>query len=454
MESYNGIPAVCIVGRSNVGKSSLFNWLLGERKAVVVGQSGTTRDSLEAVIRIGKYSFKIADTGGYIAEDSDALSLRVKDQIYRAVEEASVLVMVTDAIEGISPADQEVASILRKFNKPVILAVNKADNSTLRAGALEFYRLGLGDPVAVSCLHRKGMRGLKERILAFAPGLPETQEEPGRCLKIAVVGRPNVGKSSFVNELLRRERVIVSDTPGTTRDSIDTFFTYDNDDYVPIDTAGIRHRKKIKTAVDVFSVMRSRESIRRADVTVLLLDAKDGVTKDDIDILGLIEENGKACLILVNKWDLASEAGGVTMDEYRKHLVYASDRLRVFPISFVSARTGKNVLRSLSMLKVLDANLDLKVPTPFLNKLMEKNDPSRVPVPRGKKMPNFLYITQTRRRPMEFTVFVNEPGAVVSAHLRFLENVLRDNLPLKGIPVRVRVRGSRRKKQPERGGGI
>ncbi|MCK4851900.1 MAG: ribosome biogenesis GTPase Der, partial [Candidatus Omnitrophica bacterium] len=311
MESYKGVPDVCIVGRSNVGKSSLFNWLLGERKAVVVGQSGTTRDCVEAVIRIGKYSLKIADTGGYTAEDSDALSLRVKEQIYRAVEEASVLVMVTDAIEGISPADQEVAAILRKFDKPVILAVNKADNSTLRGSALEFYRLGLGDPVAVSCLHRKGMRGLKERILGSAAGLPEGQEEPGHYLKIAIVGRPNVGKSSFVNELLNRERVIVSDVPGTTRDSIDTVFTYDNDDYVLIDTAGIRHKKKIKTAVDAFSVMRSMESIKRADVAVLLLDVKDGVTKDDIDILGFIEESGKACSILVNKWDLAGEAGDV-----------------------------------------------------------------------------------------------------------------------------------------------
>ncbi len=447
MEGYERIPAVCIVGRPNVGKSSLFNWLLGERRAVVVEQSGTTRDRVEAVIRIGKYSFKIVDTGGFSAEDKNVLSSQIREQIYRAVEEASVLVMVTDVIEGVSPADREVTKILRKFNKPVVLAVNKADNSSLQNAAVEFYQLGFGDPTPVSCLHRRGMDGLKKNVLAAATDLLEGQEEDEKRLKIAVVGRPNVGKSSFVNKLLDTERVIVNDTPGTTRDSIDTFFSYDGDNYMLIDTAGIRHKRKIKTAVDTFSVMRSKQSIRRADVVVLLVDAADGATRDDIGILDLIEECGKACLILVNKWDLSQEAeNGVAMEEYARHMVYSSSRLRMYPIYFVSALTGKNVLKSLSMVKVLDANLDQKVPTPFLNKLFKQYDPSGVPVPRRKKRPNFLYITQTGHRPVRFTVFVNDPAAVLQSHLSFIENMLRDNLPLKGIAVTIKIRGSRKEK--------
>jgi len=447
MENYNVMPSVCIVGRPNVGKSSLFNWLLGERKAVVIELSGTTRDRLEAVIKIGKYSFKIVDTGGFLVSDKGQILQQVKEQIYLAVEEASVLLMVTDAIEGISPADREVTSILRKFNKPVVLVVNKADNARLKEEAMEFYQLGFGDPVAVSCLHRRGIKQLKDNILSSTTDLLEGQDETGKRLKIAVVGRPNVGKSSFVNNLLDRERVIVSEIPGTTRDSIDTFFTYDGDEYLLIDTAGIRHRRKIKSSVDTFSVMRSKDSIKRADVVILLLDAADGVTNDDVDILDFVEENGKACLLLVNKWDLSEMAEDVTEEEYKRHLVYASSRLGMYPISFVSAKTGKNVLKSLSQVKLLDANLDLKVPTPFLNRLFKKKDPSRVPISRKKKRPNFLYITQTAHRPVEFSVFVNDPSLVIPAHMNFMENLLRENLPLKGIPFRIVIRKSRKEKK-------
>lgn len=446
MESHKSIPSVCIVGRPNVGKSSLFNQLMGERKAVVVKQPGTTRDRIEAVVKIGKYGFKIVDTGGFLAKDKDALSMEIKEQIYRAAGEASLFVMVTDAIEGVSPADREVTSILRKFNKPVVLAVNKADNERLRGEAVEFYQLGLGTPLAISCLHRKGIDTLKDGICESATDLLEGQEEAGGYLKIAVVGRPNVGKSSFVNKLLNEERVIVNDKPGTTRDSIDTFFSYNGDDYMLIDTAGIRHKRKIKAAVDVFGVMRSKETIKRADVVVLLLDAADGATKDDIDILDLVDENGKACLILVNKWDLAGGVEDVTMDEYRRQLVYASSRLRQFPISFISAKTGENVMKNFSIIKVLDTNLDLKVSTPFLNKLLKENDPSKVPISRKKRRPNFLYAVQTRCRPVAFTVFVNRPESVLPAHFSFIENMLRDNLPLKGIPIKINVKRSRRKR--------
>ncbi|MFH1552382.1 MAG: ribosome biogenesis GTPase Der [Candidatus Omnitrophota bacterium] len=448
MKNHSPIPTICIVGRPNVGKSSLFNCLVGERRAVVVEQSGTTRDRVEAVVSMGKFSVKFVDTGGYVSKDKDELSLQIKDQIHRAMEEASVIVMVTDTISGISPSDKEIASLLRKFNKPVIPVANKTDNAKLENDAMEFYQLGFGQPEEVSCVHRKGMRGLRKRLLESVEGI--AQEDDGRELsyiKIAVVGRPNVGKSSFVNNLLARNRVIVSETPGTTRDSIDTYFSYDGTEYILIDTAGIRHRRKIRTAVDVYSIMRAKESIKRADVAILLLDAADGITRDDMSILDFIEENGKACLILINKWDLAEEEGDISMEDYEKHLTYASNKLSKFPTSFVSSKTGRNVLGSLSMVKVLNSNLDLKVSTAFLNKIFEKKDPSRVPVPRGKKRPNFLYAVQSSSRPVEFKFFVNYPMAVLPSHVSFIKNQLRENLPLKGIAVKVIIRRSRRERK-------
>jgi len=447
MANHSGIHSICIIGRPNVGKSSLFNWLIGHRKAVVVEESGTTRDRVEAVVNIKNYRFKIVDTGGYLEEDTDKLSSMVKEQIHLAIEEASIVVMVTSAASGLVPADEQVAAILRKTGKESILTVNKSDNQKLENGSVEFYSLGFGDPVSVSCLHRRGMKVLKERVLSLAKNLDAyTESEEKRSLKVSVVGRPNVGKSSFINFLLEKERVIVSDIPGTTRDSIDTLFSYEGADYVLIDTAGIRHKRKIKSVVDTFSMMRSRESIRRSDVVILLLDALSGITRDDTDILDFIEENGKACLVLVNKWDFAENIEGVSADEYERHLLYGAPRLRMFPISFVSALTGKNVLSSLSMISVLDTNLDIKVPTPMLNRLFEKRSPSNISIPRRKKRPNFLYITQTRHRPVEFSFFVNDPSAVLPVHLSFIENILRDNLPLKGIPIKVKIKGTRSEK--------
>jgi GTP-binding protein len=447
MENCSSIPTICIVGRPNVGKSSLFNCLLGERRAVVVEQSGTTRDRVESVITMQGAHFKLVDTGGYLSSDSDRFAEQVKDQIYRAMEEASVILLVADTIDGATPMDKEVALLLRKFGKPVILVANKTDNDKLKTHAYEFYQLGFGEPQDVSCLHRKGIRALKKKIMESLEGVEMRRaEQTGKMLKIAVVGRPNVGKSSFVNNLLERNRVIVSDVPGTTRDSIDTHFTYEGDDYILIDTAGIRHRRKIKTAVDTYSVMRSKESIQRADVVFLLLDAADGITKDDIGILKFVEDSGKACLVLVNKWDLAKGSGGITMEDYTKHLEYAANELSKFPIEFISSKTGKNVVNSLQMANVLDSNLDLKASTAYLNKIFEKNDPSLVPIPRKKKRPNFLYAIQSSHRPVEFKYFVNDPVWVLPSHVSFIENQLRANLPLKGIPIKILIRKSKKRK--------
>ncbi|MBD3378887.1 MAG: ribosome biogenesis GTPase Der [Candidatus Omnitrophica bacterium] len=449
MTSYIDIPVVSIVGRPNVGKSSLFNRLLGERKAVVVEQSGTTRDRVEAVVSLSGKRFKLVDTGGYLSSDTDGISAEVREQAKDSMEGSDILLFTVDASEGISPADEDVSSVLRRTGKPVIVVANKTDNDRLRNDAMEFYSLGFGDPVPVSCLHGRGMNPLRERL---SEALPETAGKSPRTsrktLKIAVVGRPNVGKSSFVNRLLDQRRVIVSDMPGTTRDSIDTYFSYEDKDYILIDTAGIRHRRKIKTAVDTYSIMRSKESILRSDIAVLLIDASDGFTRDDSGILKFISDSGKGCLIAVNKWDLAREAGAeVTADEYRKHLLYASSQVGKFPILFISAQTGRNVLQVLSMAEVVDSNLELKISTSRLNRIFERNDPEEVPIPKRKRRPNFLYIIQSGRKPMEFKYFVNRPSSVLPAHLSFIENQLRENLPLKGIPVRISIHRSRKDKK-------
>lgn len=447
MEKYNSIPTICIVGRPNVGKSSLFNCLIGSRRAVVASQAGTTRDRAEILVKIDGFSVKLMDTGGYLAGEKDDLSLRVKREIYKAMEEASIIVMVTDTPDGISGLDEEIAFLLRKFSKPVILTANKTDNNALENDVMEFYKLGFGEPVAVSCLHRKGIRRLEKRLSECLKDISKKETMPKwKYLNIAVVGRPNVGKSSFVNNLLGRERVIVSDIPGTTRDSVDTYFTYNENEYMLVDTAGIRHKRKVKNIVDVYSITRSMEAITRADVVFLLLSAEEGITKDDIDILSFIEERGKAVLLVVNKWDLADISGGVSIDDYQRHLVHVSNRLSKLPILFVSSKTGRNVPKSLEMANGLNANLDIKVSTPFLNSIFKRNDPSQVPIPRSKKRPNFLYIVQSSCRPVEFKFFVSDPACVIPAHLSFIENQLRANLSLKGIPIKILIKKSRRKK--------
>ncbi|MDP8298416.1 MAG: ribosome biogenesis GTPase Der [Candidatus Tantalella remota] len=450
MENYNRMPVICIVGRPNVGKSSLFNCLFGEKRAVVVEQSGTTRDRVEAFVRISGVEVRLVDTGGYASGDTGDISGQVKDQISLAMEEAAIIVMVTDAAAGLVPSDDEVAHLLRKFSKPVIVVANKTDNDSMKSDAMEFYQLGFGQPEMISCTHRRGLRQLRRRLSTFIESvLSESSEEAASgeddgALKIAVVGRPNVGKSSFINNLLDRNRVIVSDIPGTTRDSIDTPFEYEGDRYVLIDTAGIRHKRKIKTVVDTFSMMRSKQAIERADVVVLLLDSADGATRDDIDIIELIENKGKACLILVNKWDLAKLAEDMSMEEYEKSLLYASEKLTKFPIAFISAKTGRNVVDTLAKIKLLNSNLDIQVSTAFLNRIFDEKDPALISIPRRKKRPNFLYAVQSGARPVVFKFFVNDPGNVLPIHYRFIENQLRQHLPLKGIPIRILTKRSRK----------
>jgi GTP-binding protein len=451
MPGHDMIPTVCIAGRPNVGKSSLFNRLVGHRKAVVLGDSGTTRDRIEETVLMDGKKLKLVDTGGYILKDKDRLSPEIKYQITSAAQEASVILFVTDVSAGITAADREVALMLRKFDKPVILVVNKVDNNKKKDFALDFFQLGYGQSMLVSCAHNKGLGPLKQKLIEEIEKcrgkiIPDTEKEK-QYIKVAIVGRPNVGKSSFVNRLTRRQRVIVSDIPGTTRDSVDTYLRFEENEYILIDTAGIRHKRKIREPVDVYSVMRSKDSIERSDVVLLLLDAAEGVTRDDISILNFVDEAGKACLVLINKWDLSKGVNDISKEDYEKHLLYASNRLENFPMHFVSALTGEKVINTLNKVKELNDKLDLKVSTPRLNKIFEKYDPALIPIPRKKKRPNFLYITQSSRRPLEFSYFVNDPYLVLPVHKSFIINQLREKLPLKGVSLKVIFKKSRKGKK-------
>ncbi|MBF0493725.1 MAG: ribosome biogenesis GTPase Der [Candidatus Omnitrophica bacterium] len=449
MTKRSGIPIICIVGRPNVGKSSLFNLFVGHRQSVVLEEAGTTRDRVEGIADIKGHSFKLVDTGGYFKEHIDEIHPKVKEQIYEAVKSASLVLFVVDSMDGMTPADQEFAGVIRKFNRPVLLVANKSDNKTIEETAVDFYSLGFGEPVAVSCAHHKGIDKLSEIIVKSGGVHVKSDGEENDAVKIAIVGRPNVGKSSLVNNLLKEERVIVSAIPGTTRDSIDTFLAVDGKTYVLIDTAGIRHKRKIKKVVDVFSIIRSKESIKRSDISVLVLDAQSGVTSDDLDILKYIEETGKGCIIAVNKWDLAGSAPDVTVKEYEDKLCELFPKVRNYHIIFVSAKTGKNVEKIFLLADSMRERMGAEFSTPSLNKIFEVNDPSGVSVSRSDVRPNFYYITQTGTKPLEFVFFVNNKSAVRPVHTSFIENVLRKNLPLEGIPIKINFRNSFKRKIKE-----
>ncbi|MBF0252692.1 MAG: ribosome biogenesis GTPase Der, partial [Candidatus Omnitrophica bacterium] len=413
MARNKSLPTVCIVGRPNVGKSSLFNALLNMRKSVVLEESGTTRDRAEALLEINGFAFNLIDTGGYLKDDEDILSPQIKKHILVGIEESVLAIFVVDITEGISPCDIEVAHLLRKANKKVLVVANKSDNNKMDEDITEFYSLGFEEVLPISCLHRRGIYDLCDKIMELTKENLKTVPDEEEVIKIAVVGRPNVGKSSFVNSLLGEERVIVSAIPGTTRDSIDTNFNYNNEKYILVDTAGIRHKRKIKNVVDLFSIMRSTGTIERADMVLLLIDAADGFRKDDQGVLDIIEENYKGCVIGVNKWDLAQDVEDITQEDYKKRLLEELPRLGKFPIIFLSANTGKNIRKTLELIRKHFDIVRTNFSTPQLNKILKKFDPGNISIPKRCKKPNFLYMTQISANPIEFFVFVNEPKNVL-----------------------------------------
>lgn len=428
------MPVVSIVGKPNVGKSSLFNRIIGKRHAVVYEEEGTTRDRVDKPVKIKDKNFILADTGGFISRGKDKMSALVKTQIEKAVRSSDLLLFVCDGETGLLPLDVDLARLLRKSGKKIILVVNKVDNEKREENLLDFYELGLGSPLGISCLHNLGIKKLLNETINIIPLYSEAGLEGYHPIKIAIVGRPNVGKSSFLNKVLDEERVIVHEEPGTTRDSVDTYFKKDGVHFLLIDTAGIKHKRKVKKAVDFYSMTRSKDSIDRSDVALFLIDGMEGVTKDDAKIFDYIKAKGKGCVIIVNKWDLVKK---IEMSRYEKAILRRMPESRNFPIAFISAKTGRNALEAFNLVKSIKTNLDLFIDTGTLKDFLKDIKPANVRVSRGSRIPKFYYMTQVTTFPREFVVFVNNPQHVTDFHTAFIENRLRERFPLEGIPVRI-----------------
>ncbi len=443
------LPIVALVGRPNVGKSTLFNRIVGQRQAIVEDLPGTTRDRLYGDAEWNGVPFTVVDTGGLeIVESQKQRSPRdqivplavasagfieeIRHHAEIAIEEADAIILVVDVLDGPTPADEDVAHVLRRTNKPVLVAANKADNPARQQAALEFYALGLGEVIPVSALHGLGIGDLLDQVAASLPVVEEI-EEPD-AVKIALVGRPNVGKSSLLNKLLGQERAIVSDIPGTTRDSTDTYLTWEGQAVLLIDTAGIRRRGKIEPGLEKYSVLRSMKAIARADVVLLLIDAQDLVTAQDAHVAGYILEEKRSVLVLINKWDLV-EKDTYTMEAYTKQVRANLQFLDYVPVLFVSALTGQRVNRILPLAHEVYQERQVRISTGELNRLVEDVTVRHPPPHKGNKRVKFFYATQASVDPPTFVFFVNEPELVHFSYQRYIENQIRRHYRFTGTPL-------------------
>ncbi len=436
-------PIVAIVGRPNVGKSTLFNRLLGERKAIVEDVAGVTRDRLYDICSWAGHDFVIIDTGGIRFDDGDVFTSEIKLQAELAIEEADVIVFVVSTPEGITHEDEQVANLLRRSGKPVVLAANKVDNFAKNVDYYEFYQLGLGDPIPFSGIHGYNTNDLCDAIVERFPAYnPEEEEED--AIKIAIVGRPNVGKSSLVNALLGKQRVIVSDVAGTTRDSIDTPFTYEGQKYILIDTAGVRKKSRIKEATEKYSVLRTLRSIERADVCVIMLNANEGIIEQDKRVAGYVHEAGKANIIVMNKWDLI-EKDGKTMNKFEKDIRRELKFLDYSPSLYISALTGQRIFKVLDQVDFIAEQYYRRIQTADLNRVISEAVLLN-PLPgAGKKKGKIYYGAQVSTAPPTFVLFVNDPELIHFSYVRYIENTLRTNFGFEGCPIRILTRARKEK---------
>lgn len=430
-------PIVALVGRPNVGKSTLFNRLIGERFAIVEDVPGTTRDRIYGESEWNGVPFTVVDTGGLLVGTEEPLVQQVRAQAEMAIREADVIVLLVDVKQGLTSADDDVARLLRRTRKPVILAVNKADSQQRRLAASEFWALGLGEPMPISALHGIGTGDLLDEVVAAFPPQEEPEEED--TVRIAIVGRPNVGKSSLLNQLLGRERAIVHEVAGTTRDSIDTGLLFQDQRITLIDTAGIRRRGRIGRGIEKYSVLRALRSIERADVVLLLIDATEGVTSQDQHIAGYILDEYKSVVVLVNKWDLVPK-DTYTMPAYTRHVRYELRFLDYVPVLYISAKTGQRVHQVLPAAMDVYATRFQRISTGELNRLVHDTVARHAPPSRAGKRLKFLYATQASVDPPTFVFFVNDPRLVHFTYARFLENSIRQRHPFLGTPLRFRFR--------------
>jgi GTP-binding protein len=425
---------VAIVGRPNVGKSTLFNKLAGKRIAIVEDTPGVTRDRIYCHVEWLRHKFTLVDTGGIEPASEDIILKQMKRQAELAIETADVIVFMVDGKEGIVPADYEVAEMLRKAKKPVLLVVNKIDNLAIEDNKYEFYNLGIGEPISISSALGLGIGDMLDEIVGLFSEVSEVEEETPE-IKVAITGKPNVGKSSLLNRLAGEERVIVSDIPGTTRDAIDSFIDIGEDKFLFIDTAGIRRKSKVKEEVERYSVIRSLAAIERADICLVMVDAEEGVTEQDEKIAGFAHEAGKAIVIVVNKWDLI-EKDDKTMNEFEKAIRRDLAFIDYAPIVFISVKTGQRLTKLIEMIKYVDNQHSIRVKTGVLNEVISQAVMMKQPpIERGKAL-KIYYATQVSTRPPTFVLFVNETDAIHFSYARYLENQLRQHFGLQGTPVR------------------
>ncbi|GGE11234.1 GTPase Der [Marinithermofilum abyssi] len=432
------LPVVAIVGRPNVGKSTLFNRLAGERISIVEDKPGITRDRIYSKSEWNGQPFHLIDTGGLEFGKQDEVVEHIRHQAELAIEEADVILFVVDGREGVTATDEEVARMLHRSNKPVVLVVNKMDHIKHHEDLYEFYRLGFDEPIGVSSLHGTGTGDMLDAVVRHFPeDVGEEYDED--TIRVALIGRPNVGKSSLVNKILGEERVIVSPVAGTTRDAVDTPFDYQGQKYVLVDTAGMRKRGKVYESTEKYSVLRALKAIERADVAIVVLDAERGIAEQDKRVAGIAHESGRGVIIAVNKWD-AVEKDDKTMNRFVQEIRDQFSFLDYAPIVFISAKTGQRVQRVLPLVKEVAEQHAMRVPTSVLNEVL-RDAVMVTPPPSSKgRKGSIQYGTQVSVKPPVFVLFVNDPDLIHFSYLRYLENQLREAFGFKGTPLRILLR--------------
>lgn len=439
-------PVVAIVGRPNVGKSTLFNKLIGSRLSIVDDTPGVTRDRIYGDCEWLNHKFLLVDTGGIEPNTSDVILSQMRTQAEIAISTADVIILVTNIRDGVVASDYDVATMLQKSGKPIVLCVNKCDSiGEPEPEFYEFYNLGLGDPVAVSASHGHGTGDLLDEVLKYLPEC-EDEEDDDEIIKVAIIGKPNVGKSSLVNKISGVNRAIVSDIAGTTRDTTDTFIENEYGKFNFIDTAGLRRKSRVDDAIEKYSIIRARMAVERANVCVIMIDAVEGFTEQDSKVAGIALKQGKACIIAVNKWD-AIEKDGNTMKEYRDKLTNDFSFMSYAPIMFISAKTGQRIDKLYEMISFVHSQNSMRISTGKLNEVLA-GATARVqpPTDKGKRL-KIYYMTQASTRPPTFVFFVNNAELFHFSYQRYLENQIRDIFGLDGTPVRfiIRERGDGKK---------
>lgn len=432
-------PVVAIVGRPNVGKSTFFNKVVGKRIAIVEDTPGVTRDRMYFETEWCGRKMMMIDTGGIEPDTNDLIMSHIKNQAQIAIDHADVILFLTDIRAGVTADDREIASMLRKCGKPVVLCVNKVDSIGAPPPEIyEFYELGLDEPYAVSSVHGSGTGDILERVCELLPDIPE-EEEDEDAIKVAVIGRPNAGKSSLVNKIIGSERMIVSNIAGTTRDAVDSTIENEYGKYVFIDTAGIRKTGKINDSIEKYSILRAEMAVERSDVCLIMIDATEGVTAQDERVAGIAHESGKACIIVINKWDLI-EKDSKTMDEFRKDVYTALSYMTYAPILFISAKTGQRIDRIFDLVNYVNNQASTRISTGMLNDVL--NDATtrvQPPTDKGKRL-KIYYMTQTGIKAPTFVIFCNSAELFHFSYQRYIENKLREVFGFEGTPIKLVIR--------------